>query len=152
MSALDTAAGASGEDATASEALDRVVLRYLQRRGYKNAAGVLRTEARVHEHAINDTVSAESFAKGGMSVVHAMGADAAISDHLLYYAEAEADPRGLVDGYGALRDWAQNSLDMYKVCVACVCVRACVRVHCDDNSRARGFAARVGSRLVMVRD
>ena len=53
MSALDTAAGASGEDATASEALDRVVLRYLQRRGYKNAAGVLRTEARVHEHAIN---------------------------------------------------------------------------------------------------
>ena len=31
------------------------------------------------------------------------------------FTRTEADPRALVDGYGALRDWAHNSLDLYKV-------------------------------------
>ncbi len=103
------AATEGGETGAASEALDRVVLRYLHRRGYSSAAGVLRMEAKI----------AEKVQKGetgvGGALASAMGADAAISDHLLFHTETEADPRALVDGYGALRDWAHNSLDLYKV-------------------------------------
>ena len=104
-----SAATEGGETGAASEALDRVVLRYLHRRGYSSAAGVLRMEAKI----------AEKVQKGetgvGGALASAMGADAAISDHLLFHTETEADPRALVDGYGALRDWAHNSLDLYKV-------------------------------------
>ena len=104
-----SAATDGGETGAASEALDRVVLRYLHRRGYSSAAGVLRMEAKI----------AEKMQKGeagvGGALASAMGADAAISDHLLFHTETEADPRALVDGYGALRDWAHNSLDLYKV-------------------------------------
>jgi len=98
----------SEETPSENDALDRVVLRYLQRRGYRNAAGVLRTESGLARRL------AEADAASGMSVASAMGADAAISDHLLYHAEAETDPRGAASGYATLREWAQNSLDMYK--------------------------------------
>lgn len=97
------------ETHAASEALDRVVLRYLHRRGYSSAAGVLRMEAKIAEKA------QKGAAEAGMSLASAMGADATISDHLLFHTETEADPRALVDGYGALRNWAHNSLDLYKV-------------------------------------
>lgn len=106
-------------DDGADAALDRVVLRYLHRRGYRNAAGVLQTEARLAQALPGATANDSSRTKvdlsSGMSVAHAMGADAAISDHLLYHSEAERDPATTVSGYGALRDWAQNSLDLYKV-------------------------------------
>lgn len=98
----------AGEDHTASEALDRVVLRYLARRGYKSAAGVLRAEAGLAQRV------GEEEARGGMSLASAMGADAAISDHLLWRSEAESDPRRVIEGYGRLRDWAQASLEAYK--------------------------------------
>lgn len=113
------------ETHAASEALDRVVLRYLHRRGYSSAAGVLRMEAKIAEKA------QKGAAESGMSLASAMGADATISDHLLFHTEAEADPRALVDGYGALRDWAHNSLDLYKV---------------GDFERARGAMRRGESR------
>lgn len=106
-------------DDGADAALDRVVLRYLHRRGYRNAAGVLQTEARLAQALPGATANDSSRTKvdlsSGMSVAHAMGADAAMSDHLLYHSEAERDPATTVSGYGALRDWAQNSLDLYKV-------------------------------------
>ncbi len=104
-----SAATDGGETGAASEALDRVVLRYLHRRGYSSAAGVLRMEATIAEKVQKGAAGV------GGSLASAMGADAAISDHLLFHTETEADPRTLVDGYGALRDWAHNSLDLYKV-------------------------------------
>ena len=105
-----------GDDG-ADAALDRVVLRYLHRRGYRNAAGVLQTEARLAQAlpGANDSARNKVDLSSGMSVAHAMGADAAISDHLLYHNEAERDPATTVHGYGALRVWVQNSLDLYKV-------------------------------------
>lgn len=106
-------------DDGADAALDRVVLRYLHRRGYRNAAGVLQTEARLAQAlpgaTANDSTRTKVDLSSGMSVAHAMGADAAMSDHLLYHSEAERDPATTVSGYGALRDWAQHSLDLYKV-------------------------------------
>lgn len=83
-------------------------------------------------------------AESGMSLASAMGADATISDHLLFHTEAEADPRALVDGYGALRDWAHNSLDLYKV--------GDVRAREGDDATRRGEARRTRRRRRARRD
>ena len=50
-----------------------------------------------------------------MALVPHLCPDAAISDHILYYNEEDADPNSLVQGYRLLRDWVNHSLDMYKV-------------------------------------
>ena len=51
-----------------------------------------------------------------MALVPHLGADATISDHILYYNEAaDGDPVALVHGYRLLRDWTHAALDMYKV-------------------------------------
>ena len=58
--------------AAAQESLDRIVLRYLQKRGYKDAEKALQAEARIQS-------------KSEMALVPHLGADASISDHMLYY-------------------------------------------------------------------
>lgn len=95
----DAAAAAA---AAAQEPLDRIVLRYLQKRGYKDAEKALLAEAKIQ------SVSQ-------MALVPHLGADASISDHILYYNEADCDPNALVQGYRMLREWVHNSLDLYKV-------------------------------------
>ena len=67
------------------EPLDRIVLRYLQKRGYTDAERALRTEAKIA------SVSQ-------MALVPHLGADASIADHILYYNEADSDPEALVEG------------------------------------------------------
>ena len=84
------------------EPLDRIVLRYLQKRGYTDAERALRTEAKIA------SVSQ-------MALVPHLGADASIADHILYYNEADSDPEALVEGYRLLREWTHHSLDLYKV-------------------------------------
>lgn len=84
------------------ETLDRIVLRYLQKRGYTDAERALRTEAKIA------SVSQ-------MALVPHLGADASIADHILYYNEADSDPEALVEGYRLLREWTHQSLDLYKV-------------------------------------
>ena len=132
-----SAATDGGETGAASEALDRVVLRYLHRRGYSSAAGVLRMEAKIAEKVQKGEAGA------GGALASAMGADAAISDHLLFHTETEADPRALVDGYGALRDWAHNSLDLYKVRDA----RAREEGERDETMVGDALDTRVGTRI-----
>jgi transcription initiation factor TFIID subunit 5 len=95
----DAAAAAA---ASAPDPLDRVVLRYLQKRGYKDAEKALLSEAKL-----------QSLSQ--MALVPHLGADASISDHILYYNEADCDPGALMQGYRLLRDWVHNSLDAYKV-------------------------------------
>jgi hypothetical protein len=86
-----------------TDPLDRIVLRYLQKRGYKDAEKALKSEANIA------SVSQ-------MALVPHLGADATISDHILYYNEAaDRDPVALVHGYRLLRDWTHAALDMYKV-------------------------------------
>ena len=84
------------------EPLDRIVLRYLQKRGYTDAERALRTEAKIA------SVSQ-------MALVPHLGADASIADHILYYNEADSDPEALMEGYRLLREWTHHSLDLYKV-------------------------------------
>ena len=84
------------------ESLDRIVLRYLQKRGYKDAEKALKSEAKLQ------TLTQ-------MAMVPHLGADASISDHILYYNEADCGPTALILGYRKLRDWVHNSLELYKV-------------------------------------
>jgi len=88
------------------EPLDRIVLRYLQKRGYTDAERALRTEAKIA------SVSQ-------MALVPHLGADASIADHILYYNEADSDPEALMEGYRLLREWTHHSLDLYKVRAIC---------------------------------
>ena len=87
---------------SAEEPLDRIVLRYLQKRGYKDA-----------EKAFLKDSKSQKLSE--MALAPHLGPDAAISDHILYYNEEDADPNSLVQGYRLLRDWVNHSLDMYKV-------------------------------------
>ena len=98
-------ADAAAAAAAAKEPLDRIVLRYLQKRGYKDAMKALQEEAKIQ--SLNQ-----------MALVPHLGPDAAISDHILYYNEADCDPNALVQGYRMLREWVHNSLDLYKVLYA----------------------------------
>ena len=84
------------------EPLDRIVLRYLQKRGYKDAERALKSEAKI-----------QSLSQ--MALVPHLGADATIADHILFYNESDSDPNALVQGYRLLREWVHNSLDLYKV-------------------------------------
>lgn len=88
--------------AAAQEQLDRIVLRYLQKRGYKDAERALLAETKI-----------QSLSQ--MALVPHLGADASISDHILYYNESDCGPNALVQGYRALREWVHHSLDLYKV-------------------------------------
>ena len=88
--------------AAAAAPLDRIVLRYLQKRGYKDAENALKAEAKI-----------QSLSQ--MALVPHLGPDASISDHILYYNEENCDPNALVQGYRMLREWVHNSLDLYKV-------------------------------------
>lgn len=120
----------------ASEALDRVVLRYLAKRGYKSAAGVLRAEA-----GLAQTVSEDDY-KTGMSLASAMGADAALSDHLLWRSEQESDPRFAIAAYAKLRDWAHGSLEKYKGELCRILFPAFAHVLIDLVKRGFGEEAR----------
>jgi hypothetical protein len=82
--------------------LDRIVLRYLQKRGFKDAEKALKSEAKIP-------------AVSQMALVPHLGADASIADHILYYNEVECEPAALVEGYRLLREWVHGSLDLYKV-------------------------------------
>ena len=91
---------------SAEEPLDRIVLRYLQKRGYKDA-----------EKAFLKDSKSQKLSE--MALVPHLGPDAAISDHILYYNEADSDPEVLVEGYRLLREWTHHSLDLYKVRARC---------------------------------
>ena len=84
------------------EPLDRIVLRYLQKRGYTDAERSFRTEAKIT-------------GVSQMALVPHLGADASIADHILYHNETDSDPESLMEGYRLLREWTHQSLDLYKV-------------------------------------
>lgn len=90
--------------------LDTVVLKYLQKRGFKNAERALVVDAKLQKDATSS-----------MSLV-ALGADAALSDLLvLHSVEDDFEEEGgkfnaeqVLDGYARVRDWIFGALDMYK--------------------------------------
>merc|ERR1712072_19823 len=88
--------------------LDTVVLKYLQKRGVKNAERALVVDAKLSKDAT-----------GSMSLV-ALGADAALSDLLVLHSledvedDGKFDADSVLDGYARIREWIFGALDLYK--------------------------------------
>ena len=88
--------------------LDTVVLKYLQKRGFKNAERALVVDAKLSKDATSS-----------MSLV-ALGADAALSDLLVLHSledvedDGKFDADSVLDGYARIREWIFGALDLYK--------------------------------------
>eukprot|EP01137_Pigoraptor_chileana_P008449 Opistho-2@55314 len=89
------------ESRAKDEDLDRIVLGYLQKKGYKQAEESFRKDAKVQhldEMVFNNSVDSET----------------SVSDLVGLYNDEELFPDKVADSYSALRDWVSQSLDMYK--------------------------------------
>jgi transcription initiation factor TFIID subunit 5 len=87
------------------EQLDRVVLTYLKRKGYRTTEDAFKREARLQT-------------LGELSCELQPGTDASITDYVLYYSQAEqSDPRVYQRSFASLLRWLDTSLDMYRVSV-----------------------------------
>ena len=85
------------------EQIDRIVLSYLKRKGYRTAEDALKREARLQT-------------LGELSCELQPGTDASITDYVLYYSQAEqSDPRVYQRSFASLLRWLDTSLDMYRV-------------------------------------
>ncbi|RKP27510.1 WD40-repeat-containing domain protein [Syncephalis pseudoplumigaleata] len=94
----------AGDELSAAhqEQLDRVVLAYLKRKGYRTAEDAFKREARLQT-------------LGELSCELQPGADASITDYVLYYSQAEqSDPRVYQRSFASLLRWLDTSLDMYR--------------------------------------
>src|SRR6202008_196383 len=94
----------SGGNHSAQE-LDHIVAQYLQKKGYTQTEAMLRREA-----------SSKTIPLSEMSSKFRPQDDPSLSDHVLFYSEAEAGNLDAYDiSYKSLRGWIENSLDWYKV-------------------------------------
>jgi hypothetical protein len=102
--ALGEDISSAGGDATKNqEQLDRIVLGYLKRKGYRLTEDAFKREARLQ--TLNE-----------LSCELQPGADASIPNYVLYYSQAEqGDPGVYQRSFEALRRWLDTSLDMYRV-------------------------------------
>jgi hypothetical protein len=88
-----------------SQELDHIVAQYLQKKGYRQTEAMLRREA-----------SSKTIPLSEMSSKFRPQDDPSLSDHVLFYSEAEAgNPDAYDISYRSLRGWIENSLDWYKV-------------------------------------
>jgi LisH len=89
-----------------SQELDHIVAQYLQKKGYRQTEAMLRREA-----------NSKTIPLSEMSSRFRPQDDPSMSDHVLFYSEAEAgNPDAYDISYKSLRGWIENSLDWYKVC------------------------------------
>ncbi|KAG2177933.1 hypothetical protein INT43_003180 [Umbelopsis isabellina] len=87
-----------------SQELDHIVAQYLQKKGYRQTEAMLRREA-----------SSKTIPLSEMSSKFRPQDDPSLSDHVLFYSEAEAgNPDAYDISYKSLRGWIENSLDWYK--------------------------------------
>jgi hypothetical protein len=94
----------SGGNHSAQE-LDHIVAQYLQKKGYTQTEAMLRREA-----------ASKTIPLSEMSNRFRPQDDPSLSDHVLFYSEAEAgNPDAYDISYKSLRGWIENSLDWYKV-------------------------------------
>ncbi|GAB5585488.1 Transcription initiation factor TFIID subunit 5 [Umbelopsis nana] len=93
----------SGGNHSAQE-LDHIVAQYLQKKGYTQTEAMLRREA-----------ASKTIPLSEMSNRFRPQDDPSLSDHVLFYSEAEAgNPDAYDISYKSLRGWIENSLDWYK--------------------------------------
>ncbi|RKP09368.1 WD40-repeat-containing domain protein [Thamnocephalis sphaerospora] len=98
----DSAHLAGGESSASQEQLDRIVLGYLKRKGYRLAEDAFKREARLQT-------------LGELSCELQPGADASIPNYVLYYSQTEQGEPGVYRrSFDGLRRWLDTSLDMYR--------------------------------------
>eukprot|EP00898_Chlorokybus_atmophyticus_P004575 jgi/Chlat1/5118/Chrsp33S05025 len=123
------------------EELDRLVLAYLQKKGYKQAEASFKNDSRVQ--GLEDMAAAAQ-----------LDIDTSVANHILFYNQADRDPNRYTTSYGKLRDWVYNSLDQYKASNFIYCTELAkilypVFLHCffelvhkEHPDEARSFLSR----------
>eukprot|EP01135_Chromosphaera_perkinsii_P000114 Nk52_evm10s32 gene=Nk52_evmTU10s32 len=105
--------------------LDKIVLTYLTKKGYRESGSALQKEANVltsmDELAFSSKVDAE----------------AQLRDQILLHDPAENQPQALIESYQRLLSWCEDSLDLYKGELG-LC-RYPIFVHCYLDLVERGF-------------
>eukprot|EP00850_Spirogloea_muscicola_P003514 SM000014S00302 [mRNA] locus=s14:546230:551448:- [translate_table: standard] len=82
------------------EQMERAVLAYLKKKGYRNAELAFKDEARV---APLEELAAAAGA-----------GDVSIANSILFYNRSDSNPQRYREGYAKLRAWVHASLDLYK--------------------------------------
>jgi transcription initiation factor TFIID subunit 5 len=86
-----------------AEEIDKIVLFYLNKKGYKNAEAVFKQESRVSTiEDLEQEITQEL--------------DASVSNFILFHQQEELNnPAVYEQSYGKLKRWIEDSLDLYKV-------------------------------------
>ncbi|CAI5998107.1 unnamed protein product [Closterium sp. NIES-64] len=87
------------------EAIERAVLAYLRRKGYKNAELAFKDDSKTQSLDALVTV-------GGKAAAAEL--DKNLANQIMLYSRSEKAPACYVDGYRKLRAWVHSSLDLYK--------------------------------------
>eukprot|EP00899_Mesostigma_viride_P026833 jgi/Mesvir1/7334/Mv19143-RA.2 len=82
------------------EEIDKIVLSYLLRKGYRNAEQQFRAESKM--------LSVEDLAAAHLD------ADTSIANQILFYCSGDNAPSRYAESFGKLREWVHSSLDQYK--------------------------------------
>ncbi|KAJ1677595.1 Transcription initiation factor TFIID subunit 5, partial [Spiromyces aspiralis] len=108
-----TGNGPSAKEQDASKKhVERIVLQYLQSKGYKSAEQALREEADLNAGE-NNEISLEELAK--MFPTDETSDDVNVPSWILMYNQAEqGNPDAYGQSYSSLRRWIDMSLDIYK--------------------------------------
>ncbi|CAI5515559.1 unnamed protein product [Closterium sp. Naga37s-1] len=87
------------------EAIERAVLAYLRRKGYKNAELAFKDDSKTQTLDALVTV-------GGKAAAAEL--DKNLANQIMLYSRSEKAPACYVEGYRKLRAWVHSSLDLYK--------------------------------------
>ena len=102
--------GKNQESDASKKHVERIVLQYLQSKGYTSAEQALREDARLDS---DNEISLEDLANVFPS--DEIGTDINVPSWILMYNQAEqGNPDIYSQSYGNLRRWIDTSLDMYK--------------------------------------
>ncbi|KAJ1922943.1 Transcription initiation factor TFIID subunit 5, partial [Linderina pennispora] len=99
----------SSKARTSQKQVEKIVLQYLQDKGYKEAEKALRSDAKLEgsESTLADLAS--------RFPANEVGADASVPSWVMFYNQAEqGNPDAYNQSYGSLRRWIDSSLDVYK--------------------------------------
>ncbi|KAI4379868.1 hypothetical protein MLD38_006111 [Melastoma candidum] len=91
------------------EEIEKLVTAYLKKRGFKDAELAFQEE--LHRHPKNASASAGAAAAAGGSGALS---DPDVAKLVQLFSESKSVPEQYHDGYGRLRSWAHDSLDLYK--------------------------------------
>ncbi|GJP47662.1 hypothetical protein CLOM_g6838 [Closterium sp. NIES-68] len=115
------------------EAIERAVLAYLRRKGYKNAELAFKDDSKTQSLDALVTV-------GGKAAAAEL--DKNLANQIMLYSRSEKAPACYVEGYRKLRAWVHSSLDLYKNELLRVLFPVCVHAFLELVTQDHPAAAR----------